>query len=558
MTAETATAAHPPGAALTWQGALGRGIPLLSGLLKNRMPLSAAERAETLLSLCHLVLFRLQTGNALPLIGILGNADSGKSTLFNSLTETEISLVTPIPHQTLGPILAVPPGFQTAAGHPSLLRPVAGRVDWVPGDTTGATGMPDSAVCVPLPGAEAGSFLLLDLPDVGTVDSRQEHQVTLRLLPWLDRAILMLTEETFAQADHEDIARRLQFLRPERARPELFAVLNRRHAATQDAAFASRLEKVREIWPQASVIRLPHLNQAPRFPPAEVRPLLEEVSVRGNLSLRTCIRNLAGQLAAELQELAQARQREQQRIQNAIRQEIHTAGRFNRAFLSDAFRARLEAFSPWHNSLRRIRALLGKEAARPAAVVDLLAAAPVERHLLRTAQAIRDHLDRRLQRIAEGDTLEERPALAELDEGAIRESAAALVARTNQEARRNVEVLLESLQQRHKLKDPGWSALTLVSSTVLLLDLFIPGVGTIGSVALAALFSALGLGGIFTADFLRKSRSSQVKDTFEAGMRSILEQAVSRFFVAEPSAALPDLSAGSERFRHWSQELPEV
>ena len=68
----------------------------------------------------------------------------------------------------------------------------------------------------------------MDLPDIGTVDSREERQVALRMLPWLDRIVLLVTEETFAQEEHEDVAQALRNLRPERARADLFVVLNRR------------------------------------------------------------------------------------------------------------------------------------------------------------------------------------------------------------------------------------------------------------------------------------------------------------------------------------------
>jgi len=547
-----------PQALHRWQGALEQGIALLTGLPARRLGAATAAKAETLLALCHLVLFRLQTGASLPLIGILGNADSGKSTLFNSVAGAEISLVTPIPHQTLGPILAVPRDFEAAAAHPSLLRPVAGSVHWAPANTTGVTGSPDAAVCVPARKNEDQPFALLDLPDVGTVDSSREHHVALRLIPWLDRIVLLLTEESFAQADHEDISRRLAALRPERARAELIVVLNRRHDATVDAAFSSRLEKVRELWPQAGVTRLPHLRQGTRFSPGDTEPLLAEVSVRNSQALRTAIRNLATELAAELGELSETRQREQRLITGIIRQEIAAAGRFSKVFCSDDFRRRLDAFSPWHTSWRRIRALLGKEVAKAPAVVDLLAAAPVQKHLLQKAHRLRESLEKHLQRLAEEPQGEAPLALPGLDEEEIRNAAAALVAETNRRARQNVAALLESLQESHKLKDPGWSLLTLVSSSVLLLDLFIPGVGTIGSMATAALLSALGLGGIFTADFLRKTRSSQVRDAFEAGLRSILEQAVSRVFTAGPAAAVLDLSESSGRFRKWTHELPEV
>jgi hypothetical protein len=544
-------------ASSAWPGALDQGIQLLSELLQRSLAPDTAEKAGTLLGLCHLLLFRLQTGSSLPLIGIVGNADSGKSTLFNSVAGSEVSLVTPIPHQTLGPILATPTGFEEPAGHPSLFRPVASRVEWSPPGSTGLTGSPESAFCVPAWKNEARPFVLMDLPDVGTVDSREEHQVALRLLPWLDRVILLVTEESFAQADHEDINRALRFLRPERARAELFVVLNRRHGTTEDAAFGSRLAKVRELWPQATVSRLPHLEPGARFSVSDTEPLVGEASARGSFTLRNTLRNLAAEVTTEVSELSNARQREQRVLRERVQQEIRSAGRFSRAFLSEEFRRRLEAFSPWRTSVRRVRALLGKGAGEESGVVNLMAEAPVQRHLLAAAQRMREDLRKQLQRIADEERAKELP-VPDLDEEEIRRAVSALVSETNQKARRNAETLLESLQERHKFKDPGWGILTVISSSVLMLDLFIPGMGTIGSVAVAALLSALGVGGILTSDFMRKLRAGQVRESFEAGMRLILEQAASKAFASRSAAAVLDFSEVAGRLASWTHSLPEV
>jgi hypothetical protein len=99
---------------------------------------------------------------------------------------------------------------------------VVGRVDWAGTGTLGLSGAPDSAVVVPAWPRGESPFILVDLPDVGTVESRQERRVALRMLPWLDRVILLVTEESFAQAEHETIAQWLGSIHPERARSELF------------------------------------------------------------------------------------------------------------------------------------------------------------------------------------------------------------------------------------------------------------------------------------------------------------------------------------------------
>ena len=547
-----------PHAIPLWQGTLEQGMQLLAELLQRSLAAETAAKAQTLLALCHVVLFRLQTGSTLPFIGILGNADSGKSTLFNSVAGSEVSLVTPIPHQTLGPILAAPFGFEEQARHPSLLRPVAGRVEWSSSATTGMTGSPESAFCVPAWKKEDKPFVLMDLPDVGTVDSSEERQVALRLIPWLDRVILLVTEESFAQADHEDINRALRFLRPERARAELLVVLNRRHVSTEDAAFGSRLAKVRELWPQATVARLPHLEPGARFSPSDTEPLVSEASARGGFTLRTTLRNLAAEVTTEVRELSAARQREERLLHERVDQEIRAAGRFSRAFLSDEFRKRLDAFSPWRTSVRRLRTLLGKEAGEASGLVNLLAEAPVQKHLIAAAQRMREDIRKQLQRIADDQQAGESLPVPDLDEEAIRRAVSTLVVETNQKARRNVETLLESLQERHRFKDPGWGILAVISSSVLMLDLFIPGVGTIGSVAVAALLSALGLGGIITSDFMRKLRAGQVRESFEAGMCLILKQAASTAFSSRCASTVLDFSDVAGRLTSWTHNLPEV
>ena len=159
-----------------WLRALSEGTTILSGVQSAGFGPRVDGRVEPLLALCHLLLFRIRTQNPFPLIGILGNADSGKSTLLGSVAGREISRVTPIPHQTTGPILAVPHSFLASCSDPSFLRPVAERVEAVPEETTGLSGSPERAVVVPSWDADRMPFLLMDLPDIGTVDSLEEQQ----------------------------------------------------------------------------------------------------------------------------------------------------------------------------------------------------------------------------------------------------------------------------------------------------------------------------------------------------------------------------------------------
>ncbi len=541
-----------------WEHALTRGVSMLSRFPFASVPPEAARKAEDLRSLCHLLRFRKQTGNTLPFIGILGNADSGKSTLFNSVTAASISLVTPIPHQTTGPILAAPSSFEEPALHESLLRPVVNRVELAPAETTGLSGDPMAAKVVPVWKSGDSPIVLIDLPDIGTVDSKEEKQVALRMIPWLDRIILLVTEESFAQADHEEVASSLQALRPERARADLFVVLNRRHSATDDAAFKSRLDKVRDLWPLSTVSTLPHLASGELFPSANTDPLTAEASARASRTLQEALRHLAMDVASGLQALSDERRREQLALEKSIHHEIGSACKFSRAFFSDEFRRRLDAFSPWRMSLKRIRSLLSDEARNEPPVVDLMAVEPVHRHLLKASRKIHRRIERHTERLAKEASVGSKPSIPEPGEEALRLAASHLVEETNRDTRRNVEALLASLQEERKIKDPIWSAVAALSSTVFLVDIIVPSVGTLSSIALSGILSTLGFGGIITSDLMRKLRSTRLRESFETGMRTILLEAANQLLESEPALGFLDLSGQAGELEQWTNTLPEV
>ncbi len=539
-----------------WRGPLREGISILSDLLRAGLPAETAGRAETLLSLCHLLRFRTGTGCDLPLIGILGSANSGKSTLFNSVAGSDISRVTPIPHQTSGPILAVPLDFREAAGDDSFLQPVVKEVELAAPGTADLSGKPSTSTVVPAWDRGERPFILVDLPDLGTVDSREEHQLAPRLIPWLDRAILMLTEESFAQADHEEIERALQVLHPERARAELFAVLNRRHAATSDAEFESRMETVRSLWPGATISRLDHLKEGGRFSGTETAPLVAESHARVSRILQAALGNLAAEVFAEMESLREARTREQLRLKSEVDREIQRACRFRKAFFSADFRQRLDAFSPWRTSLKRLRSVMGKEEPPEPALPDLFHPESVQRHAVAAAREIRRLAAGHLESVTGWeDALPEE--IPDVDEGAIRDAVDAFVPGVNREARKHVEALLTSMQKDRRLKDPLWNSVAAVASTLFLVDLFIPSVGTLGTLAFSGALSALGFSGILTSEMIRQLRTSRMRESFEQGLREILERFASRIVSSGPLLRL-DLAEPAGRLARWSKNLPKV
>ncbi len=532
-----------------WLKTLDSADELLTGLLAARLPGEAERRAELLLSLCHMLSFRLRTGNSLPLIGIIGSASCGKSTLFNSIADADIAAVTPIPHQTTGAIVLSPQGFAESAKDRCFLRPLVRKIDWAASNATQLVGAPETAVAV-TPENSDRPFVLIDLPDIGTVESDEERQVTVRILPWLDRIILMLTEESFAQAEHEVIQDTLGLIHPDRARAELYVVLNRRHAGTTDAQFAARLEKARSLWPNASVSTLPHLPKDERFAVTDTHSLTAEAHARVGRMLAGALRNLAAETAADAEAIATGRRREARRLEIAVEDEISRAARFRNAFFSGEFRTRLDRFSPWRASLEKMRTLWAGNG--KAFVENLIDVEPVEHHAEAALREVRALIARRVALLYDETTV----SLPELPAGALLDEVAKLLAKTNERARHDIETLLTGLQEERKLKSPVWSATTGIAALFFLGDLVLPGVGSATSTALLGVLSAMGLSKSIHAEVMHRVRTSRVRDTFEDGLRDLLRRAAQPLLdAAEPGDG--DLTTIAKRLDRWVRDLPE-
>ncbi len=129
-------------------------------------------------------------------IGLIGGASSGKSTLFNSLMGREISRVSAHAHETVGAVASV---------HASKNQQVT---DWVQGGAMMPGLEPFSINGQSAVGGEVGSVhfyahetddwsevVLVDLPDVTSRMSVDEGAVTRRLMPWFDGLIVVVDEE---------------------------------------------------------------------------------------------------------------------------------------------------------------------------------------------------------------------------------------------------------------------------------------------------------------------------------------------------------------------------
>lgn len=164
------------------------------GCLRDDWHFDWPERAQE-------VVHRLRldaTVDELPtLVAVVGGASSGKSTVFNNLLGGRLtSRITARGHATLGPILAVHDD-QRALIEPlladGLLLPGCRRVNIELDDNV--TGDPDTVTVVFHPIDSLRNVLLLDTPDFTSDASSKEGDITLSLLPWFDRIIVVVDHE---------------------------------------------------------------------------------------------------------------------------------------------------------------------------------------------------------------------------------------------------------------------------------------------------------------------------------------------------------------------------
>jgi 50S ribosome-binding GTPase len=143
-----------------------------------------------------------RTGEKVPtFVGLVGGASSGKSTLFNSLIEREVSRISAHAHETLGPIAAV---------HVDWMRPV---VSWIRdrlvfcglasvsvNGSGPVTGEPETVTLTEHVLADRANVVFVDLPDVTTKRSTDEGSVTRMMLPWFDGLVIVVDEERWFDA----------------------------------------------------------------------------------------------------------------------------------------------------------------------------------------------------------------------------------------------------------------------------------------------------------------------------------------------------------------------
>jgi len=131
------------------------------------------------------------------LVAIVGGASSGKSTVFNNLLDGHLaSRITARGHATLGPILAVHENrrqlIERLLGEGQLL-PGLRRVSTELDDNT--AGKPDAVATLFHTIDVFRDVLLFDLPDFTSEDARREGDITMSLLPWFDRIVVIVDHE---------------------------------------------------------------------------------------------------------------------------------------------------------------------------------------------------------------------------------------------------------------------------------------------------------------------------------------------------------------------------
>jgi len=158
------------------------------------------------------------------LVGLIGGASSGKSTVFNAMIGREVSQVSAHAHETLGAIVAVhekySPCLQRWISEELLFCGLDARPITQDAPTVGAA---DAVHIRAHTRDELEQVLLCDLPDVTSKSSADEGAITLQITPFLDALIVVVDEERWFDAAVFE-----GFLTRARAfGPRVFVVFNR-------------------------------------------------------------------------------------------------------------------------------------------------------------------------------------------------------------------------------------------------------------------------------------------------------------------------------------------
>ena len=215
---------------MAWDQAFSSALLNLTRSADRLKALSFDEKSiEHLLGFAALVTFRTQLGRSRPsLVGFIGCTGTGKSTIFNSIAKADISGIGWRAHNTHGPVALSNQAlynqitqYETING--KVLFPNLGRNIISQNHETGILGSTEALHWVVSDQHAPGKVILIDLPDINTTRSREERLLALEILPWLDRVVFVMDEETFYHRDYVDVAQEVLALHQPR-----ICVLNNR------------------------------------------------------------------------------------------------------------------------------------------------------------------------------------------------------------------------------------------------------------------------------------------------------------------------------------------
>lgn len=169
------------------------GAVSLSGELANRL----ADHAAALRFLIH------ADADRPLLVGLVGGASCGKSTVFNSLVGRRLSRVHYQPHSSLGPIVSVHQRHRwrlLPESPPRRFLPQFAAAE-VRDRAPAATGAVDTVVVSCHQENPWGHLAIVDLPDITSESARREGWLVRRILPWLDVVVWLVDPNDYLFED---------------------------------------------------------------------------------------------------------------------------------------------------------------------------------------------------------------------------------------------------------------------------------------------------------------------------------------------------------------------
>ncbi len=280
-----------------------------------------AETRERLLEWGAIYLMRSSFGeDRVVLVGFIGCTGTGKSTLFNSLVNQEISLTGWQSHNTSGPVLLAHASFrdqvESIESHSGkLLFPTLKRNFLTSKEKT--FGSPDSVQWLEHQSPEWKTIALLDLPDINTTLARDEKHLAIRLLPWLDTVIFMVDDETIYHREYEEAVSMVDELGPAR-----LCVLNHRGMDRVDLSDSAIKETI-EFFGVDTIHVLPRIKRGNYFTrETEFQQLKKEIQTQARHTPPQALWPKIQPLAHEIMTLISNRNRIFTSLENNLDREI--------------------------------------------------------------------------------------------------------------------------------------------------------------------------------------------------------------------------------------------